>query len=111
MRTKFLLVRISKLESAYLERKYVILNMRRIEEHTRKDTTLWIGIQFDETVEKNNFSVAIQLQGENLASHRNIGRHKFFHTGDTIDEFSSEYIVKIKKRDVIQGVFFKVLLV
>ena len=59
---------------------------------------MWIGIKFDEAIEKNNFSVVLQLQGETLASHRQIQRHKFYHSGDAIDEFSADYIVEVKKR-------------
>ena len=37
-----------------------------------------------------------------MASHRQIKRHKFDHSGDTIDEFSSNYIVQIKKRIIAE---------
>ena len=42
------------------------------------------------------------FQGQTLASHRQIGRHKFYHTGDSIDEFSSDYIVQMKKRVIAE---------
>ena len=85
-----------------------ILTMKRIEQlkGTNRKLTgkriMWIGIQFDGAIEKNNFSVVIQLQGETLASHRHINRHKFYHSGDTIDDFSSDYIVEIKKRVIAE---------
>merc|ERR1712192_19775 len=79
-----------------------ILKMRRIEQLTGRPIIMWIGIKFDEAIEKNNFSVVLQLQGETLASHRHIQRHKFYHSGDTIDEFSSDYIVELKKRVMVE---------
>ena len=78
-----------------------ILKMRRLEQLTGKDI-MWIGIQFDEAIEKNNFSVVLQFQGQTLASHRHIKRHKFYQSGDTVDEFSSDYIVQIKKRIIAE---------
>ena len=39
-----------------------MLNKRRLEQLTGRDI-MWIGIQFEEAIEKNNFSVAIQFQG------------------------------------------------
>ena len=45
---------------------------------------------------------ATLFQGQTLASHRQIRRHKFDHSGDTIDELSSHYIVQIKKRKIAE---------
>ena len=45
---------------------------------------------------------ATLFQGQTLASHRQIKRHKFDHSGDTIDELSSHYIVQIKKRKIAE---------
>ena len=73
-----------------------VLNMRSVE-HLISNNTRWIGITFDEAVEKENLSVVIQLQGETLNPRRHIKTHKFYHSGDTIDQFSSGYIVKMKK--------------
>ena len=41
--------------------------------------------------------MVIQLQGETLNPRRHIKTHKFYHSGDTIDQFSSGYIVKMKQ--------------
>ena len=73
-----------------------VMNMRSVE-HLISNNTRWIGITFDEAVEKENLSVVIQLQGETLNPRRHIKTHKFYHSGDTIDQFSSGYIVKMKK--------------
>ena len=69
---------------------------------TKGKRIMRIGIQFNEAIEKNNLSVVIQLQGETLASHRHIRRHKFHHSGDKIDEFSADYIVEVKKRVIVE---------
>ena len=74
-----------------------VMNMAEVERLTATGIK-GIDIQFDGAgVKKNNLTVAIELQGETLAADRNIGRHKFYHVGDSIDQFASNYIVKIKK--------------
>ena len=35
--------------------------MRRLKQLTGRET-VWVGLQFEEAIEKNNFSVVIQLQ-------------------------------------------------
>ena len=78
------------------------MNMAKVERLTATGIK-GIGIQFDgAAIEKNNLSVVVELQGKTLAAARSIGRHKFYHVGDAMDQFASNYIVKIKKSVFIE---------
>ena len=79
-----------------------VMNMAEVERLTATGIK-GIGIQFDGTgIKKNNLSVVVELQGKTLAAARSIGRHKFYHVGDAMDQFASNYIVKIKKSVFIE---------
>ena len=93
-----LLQRINWISDCYL------LNLDIIkEDHLRGMGWLWMMFN-DTLLEEYNVTIELKLQGRNIAVHRDIQDHLFYHTGDPIklDKFSS-YRVKIKKRVVIEG--------
>ena len=93
-----LLQRINWISDCYL------LNLDIIkEDHLRGMGWLWMMFN-DTLLEEHNVTIELKLQGQNIAVHRVIQDHLFYHTGDPIklDKFSS-YRVKIKKMVVIEG--------
>ena len=64
-----------------------------------------IMIFFNETIlSKNNVTIELQLQGENLAANRDIHENLFYHTGDAMKLHQTSSIsVKIKKKVFIEG--------
>ena len=58
------------------------------------------------TLKKHNVTVELKLQGRNLAAHRDIQAHLFYHNGDVmkLDKYNTSYFrVQIKKRVFIEG--------
>ena len=63
-----------------------------------------VYMYLNETILRNNTTVELQLQGQNLNVHRKIKDHVFYHIGDPmrLDKYTT-YSVKIKKRVFIEG--------
>ena len=92
------LQRVNWMDPCYL------LNMNMIEkEHFKKMKTI-VMIFNESNLNKHNATVQLKLQGRNLAAHRDIEAHFFYHAGDILklDEFTM-FRVKIKKRVFIEG--------
>ena len=64
-----------------------------------------LAMAFNESVlQKHNVTVEVKLQGQNLATHREIQDHSFYHTGDVIEPGKkSAFRVKIKKKVLLEG--------
>ena len=81
----------------------LLLNVSTIEQGTERGMK---GIQFffNETLLKDDVSLELELQGKNLAAHRNIQDHYFYHNGNTMKmkKFST-CRVQIKKKVFIEG--------
>ena len=94
---KVSLQRINWINECYL------LNMSLIENENLMGAEA-IGMFVDNTLLKGNVSVELELEGQNLAAHRDIQDHKFYHSGDAIKlEKYTSYRVKIKKRVFVEG--------
>ena len=81
----------------------LLLNMSTIEQEPLRGMKA-IGIFFNEALLKDDVSVELELQGKNLAAHRNIQDHYFYHNGNTMKmkKFST-CRVQVKKKVFLEG--------
>ena len=81
----------------------LLLNMSTIEQEPLRGMKA-IGIFFNEALLKDDVSVELELQGKNLAAHRVVQDHFFYHSGDIMKiKKYSNYRVQIKKKVFIEG--------
>ena len=78
-----------------------ILDLRSLKNVEAKGTK-GILIYVNETLLKQkNITVEVQLQGQSLATHRNINGHQFYHSGKVMNSLSG-YIVKLKQNIFVE---------
>ena len=78
-----------------------VLDLRRLENVEAKGTK-GIIIYFNEAMlHQKNITVEVQLQGQTLATRRNINGLQFYHSGEVMNSLAG-YIVKLKKNVFVE---------
>ena len=81
-----------------------ILNTDMIEKNYLRRMQSLMMLFDKRELSKHNVTVELKLEGENIAAHRKIEAHFFYHTGDVIKlDGYSNFRVKIKKRVFMEG--------
>ena len=81
-----------------------ILNTDMIEKNYLRSMQSLMMLFDKRQLSKKDVTVELKLEGGNIAAHRNIEAHFFYHIGDDIKlDGYSNFRVKIKKRVFIEG--------
>ena len=78
-----------------------VLDLRRLENVDAKGTKGIIIYVNEAMLHQKNITVEVQLQGQTLATRRNINGHQFYHSGEVMKSLAG-YIVKLKKNIFVE---------
>ena len=78
-----------------------ILDLRSLENVEAKGTKGILVFVNETMLHEKNITVEVQLQGQTLATRRNINGHQFYHSGEVMNSLLG-YIVKLKKNSFVE---------